>query len=127
VVLHKQRQSGIATSVLQVVGEVRGRTCLIVDDMISTGGTIAKSVAALLEHGARPEINVAAVHGVLVEGARRNLSHETIRKIFVTDTIAVPQRLWPTLEIVSVAPLLAATIQRLSADESLGDLRSRAT
>ncbi len=122
IVLHKQRGSGGAASVTRVVGEVRDRPCLIIDDMITTGGTIAQSVAALLEHGARPEITVAATHGVLVGKARENLSHPAIRQVLVSDTVAIAPRVWPQLQIVSVAPLLAAAIQRLQADESISDL-----
>jgi ribose-phosphate pyrophosphokinase len=123
VVLHKQRESGSKTSVTQVIGDVHDRPCLIIDDMISTGGTIAKSISVLLEHGARPEITVAATHGVLVEGARENLRHKAIRNIFVSDTVCLPQRMWPKVEVISIAPLLASAIQRFEADESLSELQ----
>jgi ribose-phosphate pyrophosphokinase len=65
IVLHKERMSGVETKVTRIVGEVSGRACLIVDDMISTGGTVAESIAALLAAGARPEIIVAAPMGYL--------------------------------------------------------------
>jgi ribose-phosphate pyrophosphokinase len=123
--LHKRRESGTKTTVTHVIGEVRNRPCLIIDDMISTGGTIARSVAVLLEHGARPQITVAATHGVLVAGAAENLCHPAIQEIFLGDTICIPQRAWPRLKMVSVAPLLAAAIQRLTTDESLSDLFPR--
>src|SRR4051812_31901578 len=70
VVLHKRRESGTETKVTHLVGDVRGRACLIIDDMISTGGTIAESIEVLLGAGARPEIVVAATHGLLLDGAR---------------------------------------------------------
>ena len=79
-VLHKRRTSGTETVVTHVVGDVRGRPCLIIDDMISTGGTIARAVEALLAAGARPEIVVAASHGLFVGEARARLSHEAIRE-----------------------------------------------
>jgi ribose-phosphate pyrophosphokinase len=63
VVLHKRRVSGAETEVIHVVGNVSRRACLIVDDMISTGGTVAESITALLAAGARPEFIVAATHG----------------------------------------------------------------
>jgi ribose-phosphate pyrophosphokinase len=75
VVLHKRRVSGSETNVTHVVGEVSGRACLIVDDMISTGGTVAESISALLAAGARPEIIVVATHGLFVLDARKKLSH----------------------------------------------------
>jgi len=91
VVLHKRRESGTETEVTHVVGDVRDRACLIIDDMISTGGTIAESVDALLKAGARPEITVAATHGLFVREAREKLSRKEIREILVTDTVAVPE------------------------------------
>jgi ribose-phosphate pyrophosphokinase len=122
VVLHKERLDGAATSVVKVVGDVRDRPCLIIDDMISTGGTIAEAVAALLREGARPEMILAATHGLFVGNARSRLSHPAIRAIYVTDSVAAPVDPWPGLNIVFLAPLLAAAIRRLRSDESIGDL-----
>ena len=117
--LHKERESGSATRVTHVVGNVRDRACLIVDDMISTGGTIAESITALIESGARTEITIAATHGLFVQGAREKLSsHEAVREIFVTDTVPVAQREWPQLHIVSIAPMIAAAINRRAAKGS---------
>jgi ribose-phosphate pyrophosphokinase len=89
VVLHKQRLNGTATEVIHMAGEVCGRPCLIVDDMISTGGTIAESIRALLVAGARPDFIVAATHGLLVAKAREKLSHPAVREVLVTDTVEV--------------------------------------
>ncbi|MDJ0717038.1 MAG: ribose-phosphate pyrophosphokinase [Prochloraceae cyanobacterium] len=114
VVLHKQRISGTETEVTQVVGEVRSRPCLIVDDMISTGGTIAKSVKALLEAGAAPEIYVAATHGLFVGKARNQLGHDSIKALWITNTISPPASNWPQLQVVSVAPLIADAIEQLT-------------
>ncbi len=122
VVLHKERKNGTATSVVKVVGDVRGRPCLIIDDMISTGGTIAEAVAALLREGARPEMIVAATHGLFVGDARARLSHPAIRAIYVTDSVPAPVEPWAGLNIVFLAPLLAAAIRRFRSDESIGDL-----
>ena len=122
VVLHKQRESGTETKVTHLVGDVRDRPCLIVDDMISTGGTIAEAIEALLESGARPEITVAATHGLLLTGAREKLSHEAVRELLVTDTVPVAMDGWPQLRVISVAPLLARALKRLMADGSLSDL-----
>lgn len=122
VVLHKRRSSGTETEVTHVVGGVRDRPCLIIDDMISTGGTIARAVEALLAAGARPEITVAATHGLFVGEARRRLGHEAVRRVLVTDSVVAADPAWPLLQIVSVAPLLAAAIRRIQSDGSLGDL-----
>jgi ribose-phosphate pyrophosphokinase len=122
VVLHKQRESGTRTRVTNLVGDVRGRACLIIDDMISTGGTVAETIDALLGAGARPEIIVAATHGLLVEGAREDLGHRSVRNVFVTDTLPVTNNDWPQLHVVSIAPLIAAAICQFMADGSLSEL-----
>ena len=122
VVLHKRRESGTETKVTHLVGDVRDRPCLIIDDMISTGGTMAESIEALLKAGARPEITIAATHGLLLDGARENLSHKSVREVFVTDTVPVTNKDWPLLRVASVAPLIAAAIRRFLTDGSLSDL-----
>lgn len=121
VILHKRRASGTETQVTHVVGDVRGRSCLIIDDMISTGGTIARAVEALLAAGASHGIVVAASHGLIVGEARHRLSHEAIQAVFVTDSVAA-DRSWSRLRVVPIAPLIAEAIRRLHAGGSLGDL-----
>lgn len=122
VVLHKQRESGSQTKVLRLVGEVRDRNCLIIDDMISTGGTIAKSIEALLAAGARPEITIATTHGLFLKDSFNRLAQKNVRRIFVTDTIAISEKVWPQLEIVSVAPLVAAAIRQTTINGSFSQL-----
>jgi ribose-phosphate pyrophosphokinase len=94
--------------------------------MITTGGTIAGSIKALLEAGARPEIWIAATHGLFVGGARARLAHPAIREIWVTDTVAHAvahdRQAWPQLHIVSVAPLLADALRQIHADGSLREM-----
>jgi ribose-phosphate pyrophosphokinase len=122
VVLHKERRSGTKTRVTNVIGTVRDRPCLIIDDMISTGGTIADAVDALLNAGARSGMLVAATHPVFCGDVRARLHHPAIRKIFVTDSIPFHSGAWPELKVISLAPLLAAAISRFRAGESIGDL-----
>jgi ribose-phosphate pyrophosphokinase len=122
VVLHKRRESGNETIVTHLVGDVRGRACLIIDDMISTGGTIAESIDALIRAGARPEFTIAATHGLLLDGATETLNHESVREVIITDTVAAKDNAWPKLRVVSVAPLIAGAIRRFLTDGSLGDL-----
>jgi len=122
VVLHKQRESGSRTRVTNLIGDVRGRSCLIIDDMISTGGTVAETIDALLGAGARPEITVAATHGLLLEGAREQVGHKSVRNVFVTDTLPVTNNGWPQLHVVSIAPLIGEAIRQLMADGSLSEL-----
>jgi ribose-phosphate pyrophosphokinase len=121
-VLHKRRETATKTRVTHVVGDVRGKACLIIDDMISTGGTIAEAIEALLAAGARPEIFVAATHGPLLESAKERLNHEAVRKVFVTDTIAPVIRDWSKLHVITIAPVIAGAVRGLLAHESLGSL-----
>jgi len=111
-VVHKRRLSGRQTESLQVVGEVRDRPCLIVDDMITTGGTIAGCIEAVLRDGARREIRVAATHGLFMPGADERLRQAGVSQIWVTDTLPQPASGGDRV-VVPVAPMIAAAIRQL--------------
>jgi ribose-phosphate pyrophosphokinase len=97
----------------QIIGDVRGKTALIIDDIISTGGTIANSAQSLRQAGAT-SVLVFATHGVLAGDAKKKLESSQIDTIVVTDTINVPKdKLFPKLRIVSIAPILADAILRV--------------
>jgi ribose-phosphate pyrophosphokinase len=115
VLLHKTRESGVATRITHLVGDVRDRHCLVVDDMISTGGTIAEAADTLITAGARPGLFVAATHGLLLPGARAHLANDRVAQVFISDTIEQPTDPWPGLHVVSVADCLAGVIRRMSA------------
>jgi ribose-phosphate pyrophosphokinase len=121
-VLHKRRESGTETQVTHLVGDVAGKTCLIVDDMISTGGTLASAIEAVLQAGARPELTIAATHGLLLPGARQKLTHEAVRKVLITDTVPGASKDWSCLQVISIAPVIAETLKRLLEHRSLRDL-----
>lgn len=109
-ILHKQRQSDKETRVTNLMGDVAGKTCLIVDDMISTGGTLADAIAVLQNAGANPQVIVAATHGLFVQNARKTLDLPSLQRIFVTDTIPQETEDWPELEVVSLASMIAQAI-----------------
>lgn len=111
-VVHKRRLSGRQTESLQVVGEVRDRPCLIVDDMITTGGTIAGCIEALLRGGARREIRVAATHGLFMPGADERLRQAGVCQIWVTDTLPQPTS-GGDKDVVPVAAMIATAIRQL--------------
>jgi ribose-phosphate pyrophosphokinase len=120
-VLHKRRETGADATITHVVGDVKDRPCLIIDDMISTGGTIVEAVTALLDAGAKPEITVAATHGLFLDDAPEKLDLPSVRRIFTTDTIKRDQ--YPAnWHIVSVAPLLADAIRRSMSKGPRGEL-----
>ena len=106
-VMHKRRGSGHETTVTHVVGDVGDRPCLIIDDMISTGGTIVESANALREAGSRSEFIVSATHGVFVDGACTRMADAGVKRVIVTDSVTEPERRCPNAEVVSIAPLLA--------------------
>jgi ribose-phosphate pyrophosphokinase len=122
IVLHKRRESGSQTKVTHVVGDVSGRPCLIVDDMISTGGTMAESISALLAAGACADIIIAATHGLLLEGARDKLERSGVRAVFITDTVSMTENDWPRLHVITIAPLIGNAVKRFLANGSIGDL-----
>jgi ribose-phosphate pyrophosphokinase len=110
-VVAKTRPRADVAAALQVLGDVRGRACLIVDDMASTGGTIAGAAQALLAAGAR-EIDALFVHAVMAAGAVERIVAASVRRIVTTDSVrAAPD---PRIQIVPIAPLLARTLARLA-------------
>lgn len=122
--MEKRRSAGSVSGTL-LVGEVEGTTALVVDDLISSGGTMLRAAAALRERGAREVIALAA-HGLFTGDAPAALTRPEIDRWLVTDTVP-PFRLPPELaarrlEIVSAAPLFAEAIRRLNEDGSLVEL-----
>ncbi|GAA4507063.1 ribose-phosphate pyrophosphokinase [Nonomuraea ferruginea] len=125
-VVRKTRLSGTRVVAEELVGDVRDRPVVIVDDMISTGGTIEAAAEVVAGHGAAPEIVVVATHGLFVASAAERLSRATIRRILVTDTVAQRPDSGMPLDVCSVAPLLADAIGRLYRNEPLDQLPARA-
>lgn len=106
----------------RVVGDVTGRSCVLVDDMIDTGGTIAKAVQVLLDQGAK-DVIVAATHGVLSGPAVERLSSCGAREVVVTDTLPIPpSKRFGQLTILPIAPLLAQAIRAVFDDGSVTSL-----
>jgi ribose-phosphate pyrophosphokinase len=121
-IVHKTRLSGVKVEVHGIVGEVAGRTPIIVDDMISTGGTIRAAVEALISAGCMPDITVAATHALLAGPAIASLSTLPLKRIVVTDSLPLPEQSQLPLQIVSLAPMLADTIARLETGGSMSGL-----
>lgn len=122
VVTHKRRESGTQTQVTNLVGDVRDKPCLIVDDMISTGGTLAACMDRLLEAGARPGMIVAATHGLLLPGTRERLERQELRHVFVSDTVGHLPSDWTKLRVVSIAPVIATALTRFMEHRSIAEL-----
>ena len=120
---YKHHPDQEVSQVTHLAGDVCGRTPIIIEDIISTGGSIMECVNALLACGCNPEIYVGATHGVLVGPAFERLSRPEIKEVVITNTIPVPQnRLGGKLKVLSVAPLLAEAIRRVHENESINSL-----
>ncbi|NEM90724.1 ribose-phosphate diphosphokinase [Galbitalea soli] len=120
-IIHKRRDPLVPNqvSVHEIVGEVDGRVCLIVDDLIDTGRTIAKAAQALKDNGATGVV-VAATHAVFSDPATELLQSEFIDSVVVTDTLPVPEsKRFPTLTILPIAPLIARAIYEVFDDGSV--------
>jgi ribose-phosphate pyrophosphokinase len=123
--VQKSRLSGEAVEAHGVIGEVRSRIPIIVDDMLSTGGTIEAAVRALRMAGAIEPATVVVTHPLLVGGARDVLRQLPVSRLIAANTIPVEDAVELHLEVASVAPLVATAIRRNHFDESLADLRVR--
>jgi ribose-phosphate pyrophosphokinase len=122
-IIHKTRISGAEVTVQRIIGDVRNREIVVVDDMITTGATIEKAVKALLDAGCSSSgINVVASHGLFVGNAAERLAQLPITRIYVSDSVPRPELFPLPLQVSSLAPLLAETIQRLYRLDSLGDV-----
>lgn len=125
-VIYKARISGSEVSVGSITGEVRDRRPIIVDDMISTGGTQRAAIYTLLEEGCEPEITVVASHGSFAGSAEEDLRDAPVERYIVTDSVPPPEGLGLPLEVTNLAPLLASAIDRLHNNRSLDELLEHA-
>jgi ribose-phosphate pyrophosphokinase len=120
-IIHKRRDPSVPNQVKvhEVVGQVDGRTCLVVDDMIDTGGTIVKAAEALMAEGAEGVV-VAATHPILSDPAVDRLKNSSITEVVVTDTLPMDDdKRFDKLTCLSVAPLLARAIREVFEDGSV--------
>ena len=117
-VVRKQREAGSTVAAVDIAGDVRGRPVVIVDDMITTGATIEAAVGLLRARGAAHDIVVAATHGLFVHAAAGRLQELGLRRVLVSDSVAV-KHAGATIEIASIAPTIAEAIACLHADRPL--------
>ncbi len=123
-IVHKRRISGSEVIANTIVGDVEGKTVLMVDDMISTGGTVCEAARVVMEHGARRCI-VAATHAVMVGKAVERIAASPISRVVVTDTIPPGDRmaaLGDRVQILSVSNLLANAINHIHQNQSVSAL-----
>ena len=123
-IVDKRRSAANECEVMHVIGDVRGKTCLIVDDIVDTAGTLCRGAEALKEHGAKRVVAYAA-HGLLSGKAAENLKNAALDQLIVTDTLRLPQNVMDmhagteNIHIISVAPMISEAIRRILKSESV--------
>ncbi len=121
-IIDKRRPKPNVSEVVNVVGEVEGRDCLLADDMIDTAGTVSEAAIALKELGAR-DVYVCATHALMSGPAVERLSKAPIKEVTVTDTVMIPpEKRFSTLHVLSVGELLSKAIRYIHSEQSVSSL-----
>ncbi len=124
-IIDKRRPKANVAQVMHIIGDVAGRDCILVDDMIDTGGTLVKAAEALKERGAR-RVFAYATHAVFSGSAAKNLANEALDEVIVTDTIPLSAeiRALNKVRILTLSGMLAEAIRRISNEESISAMFS---
>ncbi|MCD6580499.1 MAG: ribose-phosphate diphosphokinase, partial [Desulfuromusa sp.] len=111
------------SEVMHIIGDVKGKTCFIIDDMIDTAGTLCTAASALQQEGAT-EVYACATHGVLSGPALKRITESPLKKVFITDTIPIQEKLdqCDKLHSLPISHLLAEAIRRIHNAESVSSL-----
>jgi ribose-phosphate pyrophosphokinase len=121
-IIAKRRPQPNQVEIMEIIGDVAGKVCVMVDDMIDTGGSIVQGAEALIARGAT-EVHACCTHAVLSNGATDRVNHSPLKSLVVTDTIPLtPEKQSPRITVLSVAGLLADAIQRIHEDNSVSEL-----
>ena len=121
-IVDKRRQKANECEVMNVIGDVRGKTCILYDDMIDTAGSLCNAAAALVEVGGAKEVYACATHGVLSGPAFERISNSYIKEVVVHNTIPVDNTLCPKIKQLDVAPIFARAIEHVHGGTSIADL-----
>lgn len=121
-IIEKRRPKPNVSEVMNIIGDIEGKNCILIDDIVDTAGTICKAAEALRDKGAK-KVYGCATHGVLSGSAVDRLDSSVMEKFVITNTIAVPEeKLGKTLEVVNVAPIFASAIRRINANTSVSEM-----
>jgi ribose-phosphate pyrophosphokinase len=122
-IIDKRRPRANESQVMHIIGEVEGRTCILVDDLVDTAGTLCKAAKALKEHGAA-KVKAYSTHAVLSGPAVQNIENSQLDELVVTDTIPLrPEaRACGRIRVLSIAEMLAETMRRINNEESVSSL-----
>jgi len=122
-IVDKRRERAGESEVMNIIGDVNKRTCLLIDDIVDSGGTICNAADALLAKGAKA-VYAYATHGVLSGGAAARIRDSKLKSLVVTDSIAATEeiRKAPNIRRISIAPLLGEAIDRIANEKSVSTL-----
>jgi ribose-phosphate pyrophosphokinase len=122
-IVDKRRERAGESEVMNIIGEVEGRSCILVDDIIDSGGTICNAAEALLAEGAK-DVCAYATHGVLSGGAVARVNGSKLKSLVVTDSIAATNEMikCPKIRRISIAPLIGEAMRRINSEESVSSL-----
>jgi ribose-phosphate pyrophosphokinase len=122
-IVDKRRERAGESEVMNIIGDVEGKSCVLIDDIIDSGGTICNAADALIKNGAT-EVYAYATHGVLSGGAVARIGASKLKSMVVTDTIAVTAdvRDCPNIRTISIAPLLGEAMRRINNEASVSSL-----
>ena len=121
-IIEKRRPKANENVVMNVIGSIEGKDCILVDDIIDTAGTVCKAAEALRNHGAK-RIYGCATHGVLSGPAIERIDNSIMERFVITDTIELPdEKHIDKIDVVSVAPILASAIRRVNTDRSISKI-----
>lgn len=125
-IIDKRRAKANESQVMHIIGEVKGRTCILVDDMVDTAGTLCQAADALKERGAH-QVVAYCTHPILSGPAIENICNSSLDEMVVTDTIPLSEaaRNCPKIRSLSLAPMMAETIRRVNNEESLSAMFDR--
>ncbi|MBE9532558.1 MAG: ribose-phosphate pyrophosphokinase [Proteobacteria bacterium] len=122
VIIDKRRPKANVSQVMNVIGDVEGKDCIVIDDMIDTAGTLAKAAAALKEHGAKSVV-AYATHPVFSGNAYSNIEESVLDEVVVTDTIPLSDEYKSgKIRVISIANLLAETMRRINSGKSVSEI-----
>jgi ribose-phosphate pyrophosphokinase len=122
-IVDKRRERAGESEVMNIIGDVAGKSCILVDDIVDSGGTLCNAAEALLAKGAK-DVSAYITHGVLSGGAVARIAASKLRELVVTDSIMPTEavRLAHNIRVISIAPLIGEAIARTAREESVSSL-----
>lgn len=120
-IVDKRREKANQSEVMNIIGEVKGRDCVLFDDIVDTAGTLCNAADALIKEGAK-SVSAYVTHGVLSGPAMERIEKSKLKEMVVSDSIALPEKRAKNLRVISVAPLLAEAVRRIADETSVSSL-----